>query len=172
MNYVKNDTKMEKKIYDYDPYVLFDDWSSAVFDKLHHDVYGAEEEELVDIFGKAFMVVDGVVQDVSLCMFFTELLSRLGVYGEDGYKVMDEDDAIKLICSAKGMEEVTAMFKEYNIKFPEDGGEVLVSDFLTANEERVANDLKCAEYLRLVYGGERTIDGLIEYLSEYVNRKK
>lgn len=162
---------MEKKRYDYDPYVLFNDWSSAVFDKLHHDVYGTEEE-LVDIFGNAFMVVDGVVQDVSLFMFFTELLSRLGVCGEDGYKVMDEDDAIKLICSAKGMEEVTAMFKEYNIKFSEDRGEVLVSDFLTANEERIANDLKCAKNLRLVYGGERTIDGLIEYLSEYVNRKK
>lgn len=160
------------KKYDYDPYILFDDWSNAVFMKLHHDVYGAKEEELVNVHGEALMVVDGVVQDCSLFMFFTELLSRLGVYGEDGYKVMGIEDAKKLICSRMAMDDVTAMFKEYNIKFPEDDGEVLVSDFLTANEERIANDLECAKYLKLAYGGERTLDGLIEYLSEYVNRNK
>lgn len=163
----------DKNIYDYDPYVLFDDWSSAVFDKLHHDIYGATEDEHINIYGEKLMVVDGIVQECSVFDFFTNLLERMGIYGEDGYKTMSEDDASKLICSAKGMEVVTEMFNDFHINSidPKDyQGGVLVEDFLKANDERIKNDLEFVKYLKLVYGGERTIDGLIAYLEKYVNK--
>lgn len=165
--------QVEKKIYDYDPYVLFNDWSSAVFEKLHHNVYGATEDEYINIYGEELMVVDGIVQECSVFDFFTELLLRLGIYSNEGngYK-MNEDNANKLICSAKSMEVVTEMFNDFHIKVADPNDGVLVKDFLTKNDKRVANDLECAEYLRFAYGGENTIDGLIEYLSEYINRKK
>lgn len=164
---------MEKKICDYDPYVLFDDWSSAVFDKLHHDIYGATEDEHINIYGEKLMVVDGIVQECSINEFFTDLLVRMGVYDEDnGDKVLSADDASKLICSAKGMEVVIEMFNDFHIKVADPNEGVLVKDFLDENDKRIANDLECAKYLERIYGGERTIDELIVYLSEYVNRNK
>ena len=88
MNYVKSDTKMkDKNIYDYDPYVLFDDWSSAVFDKLHHDICFATEDEHINIYGEKLMVVDGIVQECSAFDFFINFLERMGIYGEDGEEV-------------------------------------------------------------------------------------
>ena len=164
-----------KNIYDYDPYVLFDDWSNAVFDKLHHDICFATEDEHINTYGEKLMVVDGIVQECSAFDFFINFLERMGIYGEDGYKTMSEDEVSNLICSAKGMEVVTEMFNDFHIKSIDHNdykGGVLVEDFLKANDKRIKNDLKCAEYLRRIYGGERTIDGLIEYLSEDVNRKK
>lgn len=104
-----------KKIYDYDPYILFDDWSRALFDKLHHNVYGATEDKHINIYGEKLMVVDGIVQECSVFEFFTTLLARMGVY-DNGDKVISADDASQLICSAKGMELVTEMFDDFHIK--------------------------------------------------------
>lgn len=165
----------DKNIYDYDQYVLFDDWSMEVFDKLHHVIYGSTEDEHINIYGEKLMVVDGIVQECSVFDFFTNLLERMGVYGEDGYKTMSEDDASKLICSAKGMEVVTEMFNDFHIKSSDHNDYkcgVLAKDFIKENDERISNDLEVAKYLEVIYGGDRTIGELIAYLSEYVNRNK
>lgn len=162
-----------KNIYDYDPYVLFDDWSSAVFDKLHHDICFATEDEHINTYGEKLMVVDGIVQECSAFDFFINFLERMGIYGEDGYKTMSEDEVSNLICSAKGMEVVTEMFNDFHIKSidPNDCQYgVLVEDFFKEGDKRIKNDLECAKYLKHIYGGERTIDELIAYLEEYVNK--
>lgn len=145
---------MENKRYDYDPYVLFDDWSNAVFYKLGYDIYGSTEEELVNISGESLMVVDGIVQECSIFSFFTELLVSLGLYDKDGYKTMDVEDAINLICSPKAMDKVLLMFKEYHIKL----GEPKFRDIT------MKRDLEYAKHFQRVYGGERTINELIEHI--------
>lgn len=105
---------MEK--YDYDPYVLFKSWSDAVYDKLGHNVYGAIEDEYVNGNGEKLMMIDGVLQDFSVFMFFTELMSHLGIYDEDGYKTMDIERASSLLASSMGMEETKAMFNLYDVQ--------------------------------------------------------
>lgn len=61
-------------------------------------------------------MIDGVLQEFSVFMFFTELMSRLGIYGKDGYKTMDVECASNFLTSSCGMEETKVMFELYNIK--------------------------------------------------------
>lgn len=107
---------MDMEKYDYDPYVLFNDWSDAVYSKLGYKVFGAIEEECINENGEKLMMIDGVLQEFSVFMFFTELMTHLGIYGDDGYKTMDVECASNLLTSSCGIEETKAMFELYNIK--------------------------------------------------------